>query len=368
MARLRQGTLALIASAAALLAIATPSQAVVGGSDAPAGSYGSVARITFGGAFLCTGTLIAPEWVLTAGHCGSLTGAILATPIAFPPAAIDVRIGSNKLPGGQRVAVRHTLVDPSYLLTSGSDITLLQLAAPAAQTPTPIAGTGQRALWNPGVSQTIAGWGTTSQDGPTPDTLQQTEVPIVADLTCAATYPGSFETDTQLCAGLPQGGRDACQGDSGGPLFGRLPAGDLRVVGSTSYGEGCAQAGKPGVYARVADTQLREWIRSVAPDAIDNGPIPAAPETGAVEEPQLRLTLSPRHVRSGRRTTVRFLVRDASGDRVEGALVRFGGRGSRTGSGGRVTMRVKAHKRGLRKVIVTKPGSVRTVRHIRIVR
>ncbi len=368
MARLRQGLLATTCCTAGLLA-AAPSQAVVGGSDAPAGSYDSVARITLGGSFLCTGTLIAPELVLTAGHCGSLTGAVLATPIAFPPGAIDVRIGSNKLPGGQRIAVRQALVDPSYLLTSGSDITLLQLTAPAAQTPTPIAGTGQRALWNPGVSETIAGWGTTSEGGPTPDTLQQAEVPIVADPACAATYPGSFETDTQVCAGLPQGGKDACQGDSGGPLFGKLPTGDLRVVGSTSYGEGCAQAGKPGVYARVADAQLREWIRSVAPDAIDNGPIPAAKDApAAAAKPRLRLTLSPSHVRSGRRTTVRFLVRDGGGDRVEGALVRLGGRGLRTGSDGRVTMRVKAHKRGLREVIVTKPGSVRTVRHIRIVR
>ena len=66
-----------------------------------------------------------------------------------------------------------------------------------------------------------------------------------------------------------QGGTDTCQGDSGGPLFGRTAASDLKVVGATSFGEGCARAGKPGVYARVADTALREWIRSVAPDAVD---------------------------------------------------------------------------------------------------
>jgi secreted trypsin-like serine protease len=56
-----------------------------------------------------------------------------------------------------------------------------------------------------------------------------------------------------VCAGYPQGGTDTCQGDSGGPLFGRTAAGDLKVVGATSFGEGCARAGKPGVYARVAD-------------------------------------------------------------------------------------------------------------------
>ena len=72
-----------------------------------------------------------------------------------------------------------------------------------------------------------------------------------------------------LCAGYPQGGTDTCQGDSGGPLFGRDGSGALKVIGATSFGEGCAQPGKPGVYARVGDSVLREWIRSVAPAGVD---------------------------------------------------------------------------------------------------
>ena len=62
---------------------------------------------------------------------------------------------------------------------------------------------------------------------------------------------------------------DTCQGDSGGPLFGRPRRATLKVVGATSFGEGCARPGKPGVYARVADTPLREWIRSQAPAGVD---------------------------------------------------------------------------------------------------
>ena len=81
---------------------------------------------------------------------------------------------------------------------------------------------------------------------------------------------GGFESETQVAAGFPNGGVDTCQGDSGGPLL--VPAGTaMRLVGDTSYGNGCAEPGYPGVYGRLADTTLREWIASIAPDAIANG-------------------------------------------------------------------------------------------------
>ena len=258
----------LAVSCATLGATAFPSLAIVGGHDAAAGAYPAVAEVTFGQSFLCTGTLIAPTWVLTAGHCGSITGAAVASPAAWPAPLIDVRIGSNKSGQGEKVPVAKAIVEPNYLVNSGYDITLLQLPRSSTKAPTKVAGASEGAIWAPATLETIVGWGTTSEGGDTPDTLQEAQVPITTDAYCAGAY-SDFDPQTMVCAGFPQGGVDTCQGDSGGPLYGRTSAGALKVVGATSFGEGCARAGKPGVYARVADTTLREWIRSQAPDGVD---------------------------------------------------------------------------------------------------
>lgn len=83
-------------------------------------------------------------------------------------------------------------------------------------------------------------------------------VPIVGRETCDAQYSkdgGSGITDTMICAGAEEGGKDACQMDSGGPLVDDK-TGDL--VGVVSWGNGCAKAGYAGVYARVG--KFIPWI------------------------------------------------------------------------------------------------------------
>jgi secreted trypsin-like serine protease len=199
---------------------ATPSSAVVGGSDAAPGEFPSVAEITFG-AFGCTGTLIDSTHVLSAGHCGSATGAAVASPIGWPTALIDVRIGSNKPGEGERVPVSRVTVSPSYLgLSQSNDLSILTLSRASVHAPTKVAGAAERSIWNPGVLATIAGWGALEEGGDFPDTLQKAQVPITTDAYCAEQYGSSFDAATMVCAGFPEGGVDTCQGDSGGPLFG----------------------------------------------------------------------------------------------------------------------------------------------------
>jgi secreted trypsin-like serine protease len=255
--------LAVSVTAAALLAAAAaPSPAVVGGSDASPGEYPAVAEITFG-PFLCTGTLITPNWVLTAGHCSNITAGTVASPASWPPPLINVRVGGVTQDDGERLGVSRVVMHPDYLLTSGYDISLLQLSSSSTMAPTPVAGAGERSIWTAGTMETIVGWGVTLEGGSQPDRLQEAQVPITTDSYCAGVY-SDFDPQTMVCAGFPEGGVDTCQGDSGGPMFGRTSAGALRVVGTTSFGEGCARPGKPGVYGRVADDTLRPWIAANA--------------------------------------------------------------------------------------------------------
>jgi secreted trypsin-like serine protease len=257
-----------VLAAAMMCAAASPSPAVVGGSDASPGEYPSVAEITFG-PFLCTGTLVTPTWVLTAGHCSNVTAGTVASPASWPPQLINVRVGGVTQSDGEQRSVSRVVMHPDYLLTNGYDVSLLQLSTSSTKTPTQVAGAGERSIWSPGTLETIVGWGATEEGGDLPDRLQEAQVPITTDAYCSGAYGSDFDPLTMVCAGFPEGGVDTCQGDSGGPMFGRDAAGALKVVGATSFGEGCARPGKPGVYARVGDTVLREWIRSQAPDGVD---------------------------------------------------------------------------------------------------
>jgi secreted trypsin-like serine protease len=205
--------------------------------------------------------------VLTAGHCSSVDAGVVGTPVTWPAQLINVRIGGTKSGQGESVPVSKVTAHSNYLATSGYDISLLTLSRSSTQAPTKVAGSGETGIWSPGTLETIVGWGVTEEGGDAPDTLQEAEVPITTDSYCAGAY-GDFDANTMVCAGYRQGGVDTCQGDSGGPMFGALTDGTRRVVGTTSFGEGCARPNKPGVYGRVGDSTLREWIRERVPDGV----------------------------------------------------------------------------------------------------
>jgi trypsin len=261
-------SLLVLALATSVVALsATPSTAIVGGNDASPGEYPAVASVSYG-IFSCTGTLISPDTVLTAGHCSSIDAGVVGTPITWPAPMIDVRIGGHRSGEGERVPVSRVFAHENYLATSGYDISLLRLSRASTKAPVKVAGAGERSLWSAGTLETIVGWGVTEEGGDPPDVLQEAQVPVTTDAYCAGAY-SQFDARTMVCAGYPEGGIDTCQGDSGGPMFGRASDGSRRVVGTTSFGEGCARPNKPGVYGRVGDDTLREWIRQRAPGGVN---------------------------------------------------------------------------------------------------
>ena len=103
------------------------------------------------------------------------------------------------------------------------------------------------------------GFGKTWENGPYSDELLSVQVPFISQNECRNKYYTGIR-DGMVCAGYPNGARDACQGDSGGSLFVRNGP-DLYQVGVVSWGYGCARAGSPGVYASVA--YYANWIRSI---------------------------------------------------------------------------------------------------------
>jgi hypothetical protein len=120
----------------------------------------------------------------------------------------------------------------------------------------PLPAKAETDLYTAGQPGLILGWGRTAADGQPSRYLLKATVPLIADADCGKSYP-VYKAESMVCAGVPEGGVDSCQGDSGGPL---VVGGKL--VGITSWGEGCAAPNKPGVYTRVMSylDQLEEQV------------------------------------------------------------------------------------------------------------
>ena len=97
--------------------------------------------------------------------------------------------------------------------------------------------------------------------------LQDVEVEILTNEACNTQYgyPDGSITDSMMCAGVAEGGKDSCQGDSGGPLVVTEVTEEdeikAELVGIVSWGKDCADKDYPGVYSRV--TANLDWVLAV---------------------------------------------------------------------------------------------------------
>ncbi|MFB8771781.1 S1 family peptidase [Streptomyces broussonetiae] len=236
-------TAAATAAATALTgapgAVAAP-QPIVGGTTTTTTAYPFVMQITDASQNqFCGGTLVAPTKVVTAAHCM----------VGETTSSVRVVGGRTYLNGtnGTVSRVSRIWIHPNYTTaTRGEDVAVLTLSTAMPYTTAPYVSASDTAVYAAGTTARILGWGTTRSGGSSSNQLRTATVPTVSDSSCAGSYGSSFVAAEMVCAGYSSGGVDTCQGDSGGPL---LIGG--RLAGITSWGQGCAQAGYPGVYTRL---------------------------------------------------------------------------------------------------------------------
>ncbi|MER8029557.1 serine protease [Streptomyces bauhiniae] len=234
-------TAAAVASAlvAAPAASAAP-QPIVGGTTTTTTAYPYVMQITdASGNQFCGGTLVSAKKVVTAAHCM----------VGESTSSVRVVGGRTYLNGtnGTVSRVSKIWINPDYTdATRGDDVAVLTLSTSMPYTPVSYVSSSQTSVYAAGTTARILGWGTTSENGSSSNQLRTATVPTVSDSSCRSSYGSDFVQSDMVCAGLTSGGVDTCQGDSGGPLI----IGGV-LAGITSWGEGCAEAGYPGVYTRL---------------------------------------------------------------------------------------------------------------------
>jgi len=227
--------------AAALVAGGSPAFAgpgVVGGVVAPPGKFPWMVRLSMG----CGGALVAPDVVLTAGHCVAGTGPNVA--IGVVAGVVDLHAESRRTAHSVQVIRAAGFHDE----TRGDDWAVIKIDQRFALPVLPLVrDSGVRG------ALVVMGWGQTREDSMRQvRRLHYASVPAVPDRRCAAEYAQvgvELVANEQMCAGRT--GVDSCQGDSGGPMVGRDARGGWVQVGIVSWGLGCGRVGYPGVYTQI---------------------------------------------------------------------------------------------------------------------
>ncbi len=238
----------------------TATQRIINGVEAKKDDYpfitGLIASSTKEGGEIspfCGASFIGGHYILTASHC--VDGSTASD--------IDVVVGEHNLKDrttGVRYKVAQIYMHEDYdSVATNNDIAILELETAITNvTPIKPLTVELESLLKTGDLLTVMGWGNLSVDDPSfPIVLHKVDVALYDREKCNTAYGGGL-TEQMLCAGFELGGKDSCQGDSGGPLV-INKNGEWYQAGVVSFGDGCAVAGFPGVYARVS--KFLDWIK-----------------------------------------------------------------------------------------------------------
>ncbi|XP_008436768.1 transmembrane protease serine 3 isoform X1 [Poecilia reticulata] len=228
---------------------------IVGGNISKPGQFPWQVSLHFQREHICGGSIVTSSWILTAAHCVfGFDNASLWT--------VHAGLTEQLINGARSLAVERIVRHAQYRQKElDYDVALMRLQEPLVfdgfVEPICLPNYGEE--FTEGRMCWISGWGTTKENGESSVVLRSATIPLISTKTCnqADVYKGLI-SPWMICAGYLEGGIDACQGDSGGPLACE-DSSVWKLVGVTSWGTGCAEVNKPGVYARV--TKALSWIR-----------------------------------------------------------------------------------------------------------
>ncbi|HEY1816339.1 MAG TPA: trypsin-like serine protease [Kofleriaceae bacterium] len=255
----------VLVSAAAIAAPASADAPVVGGAPAQLGAWPDAVAV-IGETGTCSGTLVAPDVVLTAGHCADIN------PQRIVAGTVNYELG------GVAVDVAATIAHPDS--ASSYDVAALALATPVPGIAPGALGTACTfAEFAAGTPVELVGFGLTNDAATGTNTQLNAASTVVTDATCTGDEGcrPSIAPGGEFAAGGD--GIDTCNGDSGGPVYLATPRGEV-VVGVVSRGTSGAHSpcGDGGIYVRT--DKIAAWLDEVAgPVTLDSCPGIAAAAT-----------------------------------------------------------------------------------------
>ncbi|XP_038225529.1 ovochymase-1 isoform X1 [Dermochelys coriacea] len=265
---------------------------IVGGRNSVAGGQPWQVSLKLGRFHFCGGSLIQEDVVVTAAHCVFTLEQKLVKNLIVTVGEHNLRKADEQ---EQNIPVSQVIVHPDFNRFGymHSDIALLYLKyrVKYGHRVQPICLPHKDDKFEAGTLCVASGWGRVSEAGELSNVLQEVELPIIDRGTCSALLKQMNlppVASSMLCAGFPDGGKDACKGDSGGPLVCRRASGIWTLAGVTSWGVGCARGwdvleksikerGSPGIFSNVAE--LMDFItQNVIPAAEPDRLPPHFPE------------------------------------------------------------------------------------------